>query len=116
MVKNATTYAEARPAKASTNLGRPRPSRAKGYAKLFKALGDETRLQILEMLSFHKSPLCACDIEARFALKQPTISHHLRLLREANLIKGECRGNWIYYSLVAEKLRQLDDFCVLLKP
>ena len=79
--------------KISANLGKPRPSRTKVYGKLFKAMSDETRLQILELLSLHKTPLCACEIEVRFALKKPTLSHHLRLLREVDLIEGECREN-----------------------
>lgn len=114
MVDNALTCADNQPATASISLGKPRASHAKAYAKLFKALGDPTRLQILEMLGRHQEPLCACEIEARFALKQPTISHHLRLLREVGLIEGERRGNWIYYSLVQKTLQRLSNFRDLL--
>ena len=85
----------------------------KAFGQLFKALGDETRLEILGMLASNGAELCVCDIESHFALSQPTISHHLRLLREARLISGERRGNWIYYSLTRETLTRLADFRAL---
>lgn len=94
---------------------RPELGQAKNYAKLFKALGDDARLQILEVLGRHEAPLCAWEIEARFALKQPTISHHLRSLREVGLIDGERRGNWIYYKLVRATLQRLESFRSLLE-
>lgn len=114
MVKELPEMAQRQVGGLATGQGKPQASRAKAYAKLFKALGDDTRLQILEMLSRNEEPLCACDIEARFALKQPTISHHLRLLRQVDLISGERRGNWIYYSLVQKTLQQLGSFRALL--
>lgn len=63
-----------------------------------KALADETRLRMLALLIQHDAPLCVCEITPQFSLSQPTISHHLRLLREAALIRGEKRGTWMYYS------------------
>jgi ArsR family transcriptional regulator len=63
----------------------------------FKALGDPTRLAMLQMI-LEREELCACEIEPSFDLSQPTISHHLKQLREAGLITGERRGTWIYYS------------------
>jgi ArsR family transcriptional regulator len=71
-------------------------------AKVFKALADETRLRILEQLASAGSPMCACRIEGCCDLSQPTISHHLKVLREAGLIAGERRGTWIYYSINRE--------------
>lgn len=67
-------------------------------AAAFKAIGHPVRLQILDLLSRQASPMCVCHIEARFTLSQPTISHHLRLLRKAGLVNSERRGTWIYYS------------------
>jgi len=66
-------------------------------ADRLKALGDPTRLAILDLLAQQTEPLCVCDITPRFAQNQPTISHHLRLLREAGLIESEKQGVWSYY-------------------
>ncbi|MHB0871051.1 MAG: ArsR/SmtB family transcription factor [Chloroflexota bacterium] len=71
-------------------------------AKLFKALGDETRLNIVKQLS-EQGEVCACDL-ACCDLAQPTVSHHLKVLREAGLVKTEKRGLWVHYSLNREKL------------
>lgn len=84
------------------------------YVKLFKALGDETRLQILGLLAGAGAELCVCDIEANFDLSQPTVSHHIRLLREAGIIVGERRGNWIYYAIDRSVLGLLPQFKGLL--
>ena len=71
-----------------------------GFATLFKALGDETRLRILGYLLARGDTLCVCEIEAHVKdLSQPTISHHLRLLREAGLVTAERRGTWVYYAV-----------------
>lgn len=67
-------------------------------AAAFKAVGHPIRLQILGLLSRQPSPMCVCHIESRFTLSQPTISHHLGLLRKAGLVNRERRGTWIYYS------------------
>lgn len=79
-----------------------KPSR---YAALFKALGDETRLEILALLSVAEGELCAYEIEEHFELSQPTISHHLKLLRDAGLLSSEKRGLWVYYALERKVLR-----------
>lgn len=65
---------------------------------LLKALSDENRLGILELLLGADGELCACEIEEAFKLSQPTISHHMKVLREAGLVDGEKRGLWVYYS------------------
>jgi ArsR family transcriptional regulator len=62
-----------------------------------KALADPTRLRMLDLLTEQPQALCVCDITSQFHLRQPTISHHLRILREAGLISGEKRGVWSYY-------------------
>ena len=89
---------------------RPRPRSTRPYARLFKALGDETRLEILGLLAAAGAELCACDIEGHFELSQPTISHHLKILREAGLVTGERRGTWVYYALDRSTLRLLLEF------
>jgi len=66
-------------------------------ADVLKALGDSTRLRMLDLLAQQPEPLCVCDITPQFAQAQPTISHHLRILREAGLIETEKRGIWAYY-------------------
>ncbi len=92
----------------------PRPKlralAAKPYAKLFKALGDETRLEMIGLLAAAGPSLCACDIESHFDLSQPTISHHLKILREAGLITGERRGTWVYYAINRAALARLAEF------
>lgn len=70
---------------------------APALAERLKALADPTRLRMLDLLARQREPLCVCEITARFPLRQPTISHHIRLLREAGLVAGEKRGVWSYY-------------------
>lgn len=72
---------------------------AQRYAEWFKVLADPTRLRILNLLANNPDPLCVCDIVERFDLGQPTISHHLRILRDSCFVKTERRANFIYYSL-----------------
>lgn len=67
-----------------------------------KAVGDATRLGMLDLLAQQADPICVCDITPFFDQLQPTISHHLRLLREAGLIDTEKRGLWAYYWATAE--------------
>ena len=77
-------------------------------AHLFAALADPTRVCILNLLvQAQGGEVCVCDITDSFTLGQPTISHHLRILREAGLITGDKRGKWVYYSLVAERVAQV---------
>src|SRR5258708_21406541 len=73
---------------------------AEDLADAFKALADPTRVAIVNRLSM-ASAVCVCDLTAAFRLSQPTISHHLRILRDAGLIDVERRGTWAYYRLVA---------------
>jgi ArsR family transcriptional regulator len=64
-----------------------------------KALADPMRLRILDLLAQQRGPVCVCAITATFDLGQPTISHHLRILRQAGLIAGKKDGIWVYYWL-----------------
>jgi len=72
----------------------------------FGALGDEIRLKILQLLARHEA-LCVCEIQEAFDVGQPTISHHLKLLRDADLVDVERRGTWAYYSLRKDTLKAL---------
>src|SRR5512138_2819645 len=78
-------------------------------AKLFRALADETRLAILRQLR-DEGEVCACNFQACGTLAQPTVSHHLKVLREAGLVTAEKRGLWVHYPLnpaVLERVRAL---------
>ncbi|NJN17977.1 MAG: helix-turn-helix transcriptional regulator [Oscillochloris sp.] len=70
-------------------------------------LGHPIRLQILDMLAQHDGDVCVCDLEAALPVKQPTVSHHLKLLRSAGLIDCERRGLWAYYFVHRENLDAL---------
>ena len=76
--------------------------RARALAAVLKAIGHPVRMRILELLTRQEGSVCVCDIEAQFALTQPTISHHLRVLRKAGLVDSERKGTWIYYTDRAE--------------
>ena len=73
--------------------------KAQNTANLLKALAHPVRVQIVDLLSRNPGMACVCDIEACFDLSQPTISHHLKLLREAGIIAAEQRGVWNYYHV-----------------
>ncbi|WP_068364819.1 ArsR/SmtB family transcription factor [Rhodococcoides kroppenstedtii] len=77
-------------------------------ARMFKALGDPARLRLLSLVASHENgEACVCDISGSFDLSQPTISHHLKVLREAGLLDCERRGTWVYYWVVPAALQQL---------
>ncbi len=67
--------------------------------ELLKALGDPTRLSMVATLRKHAAPVCICDLLSVFQLSQPTISHHMAVLREAELVRTEKRGLWHFYGL-----------------
>ncbi|GAA3249803.1 metalloregulator ArsR/SmtB family transcription factor [Pseudonocardia petroleophila] len=82
-------------------------------ASAFKALGDPVRLRLLSLIAAHEGgEACVCDLTGSFDLTGPTISHHLKVLREAGLIVGERRGTWIYYRVVPDRIRLLSDVLV----
>jgi len=77
-------------------------------AQMFKALGDPVRLRLLSIVASHVGgQACVCELTPAFDLSQPTISHHLRVLREAGLLECERRGTWVYYWVVPTALAQL---------
>jgi len=85
--------------------------RAAELAKVFKALGDPVRLRLLSMIASREGgEVCVCEMTPAFELSQPTISHHLKLLRQAGLIDCERRGTWVYYWLLPGALNQLAAF------
>jgi ArsR family transcriptional regulator len=75
-------------------------------AARFKALADPSRVAILSMLSA-EAEVCVCVLTGELDLSQPTISHHLRILREAGLVEATRRGTWAFYRLVPEALEEL---------
>lgn len=72
--------------------------RRDGLIGMFKALGDPTRFEIFRFVAAQPSPICACDVVDRFQVSQPTISHHMKVLSEAGLIRVSRRGVWAYYE------------------
>lgn len=81
---------------------------AAGLAQVFKALGDPVRLRLVSLIGAHQGgEVCVCDLTTAFNLAQPTISHHLKVLREAGIITSERRGTWVYYRLVPAALERM---------
>lgn len=80
-----------------------------GQARLLKALADPTRLRILSLLSRHEGEVCVFEIVESFTLEQPTISHHLRILRDAGLVDCRKKGLWAYYYVRREALSRARD-------
>ena len=81
---------------------------AAGLAQVFKALGDPVRLRLVSLIGAHRGgEVCVCDLTTAFNLAQPTISHHLKVLREAGIITSERRGTWVYYRLVPAALERM---------
>lgn len=71
-------------------------------AAVFKALSNPVRVQIIDLLHRYGGQVCVCDIENHFSLSQPTISHHLKVLRQAGLVEAEQCGLWVYYTVRPE--------------
>ena len=79
-------------------------------AALFAALADPVRLRIVSMLAAAPGgTACGCELEDPLGLAQPTVSHHLRILREAGLVVGDRRGRWVHYRVVSERLTEIRD-------
>jgi ArsR family transcriptional regulator len=82
--------------------------------RVYKALADPTRLEILRLLAAQRGPTCVCDVVDHFGLAQPTISHHLRVLREAGLLRASKIGLWSFYEPTADAPRLLAEAGALL--
>jgi ArsR family transcriptional regulator len=83
---------------------------------VFRALGDPTRLDVFRLIATQPDPLCVCDIVSRFEVSQPTISHHLKILREAGLVTVSRRGVWAYYAASAVGLERASAALAALTP
>jgi ArsR family transcriptional regulator len=83
------------------------PERAQRLAAVAKALGDPIRLQLVDVLRKHAGKVCVCELVPLFDLSQPTVSHHLKVLREAGLVDSERRGLWAYYYVTTDALEEL---------
>ena len=88
-----------------------RPTRsyteANDLASDLEHLAHPVRLQLLDVLARNEGRVCVCDLEAAVPVKQPTVSHHLRLLREAGLVESEKVGQWVYYRIRRDSARAL---------
>lgn len=94
---------------------RPLPARdQQRLLAAFKGLADPTRLEILRLVGGQSGPVCVCDIVDRFDLAQPTISHHLKVLREAGLLRTSKIGIWAFYELAPDAKDLLDEVADLL--
>ncbi len=85
-------------------------------AAFFKALGDPHRLTIIAALLRAEEPVCVCDFTAELPLNQPTVSHHLKILRDLGIVKSERRGTWVYYSLTFDLRTRVLNFLDDLSP
>jgi ArsR family transcriptional regulator len=80
---------------------------AERIARLAKALGDPVRLQLVDVLRQHAGKVCVCELVPLFDLSQPTVSHHLKVLREAGIVGSERQGLWAYYYVIPDALKEL---------
>ena len=85
------------------------PGEAEATASLFKALADPTRVRIVNLLANRPEAVCACEMNEEFDLAQPTMSHHLKKLVSAGLLRREQRGTWAYFSVDRDALQRLAD-------
>src|SRR5881397_2497476 len=76
-------------------------------AEVAKALGDPIRLQLVDVLRKHAGKVCVCELVPLFNISQPTLSHHLKKLRDAGIVDSERRGLWAYYYVLPDALQEL---------
>src|ERR1700754_5311520 len=79
-------------------------AQAERMATIAKALADPVRLQLIDVLRKHAGKVCVCELVPLFDLSQPTVSHHLKVLRDAGLVDSERRGTWVWYRARREAL------------
>jgi len=84
--------------------------KAQRMAKVAKALGDPIRLQLVDVLRKHAGKVCVCELQPLFDVGQPTISHHLKVLRGAGIVDSERQGLWAYYYVNPEALKELSSW------
>jgi ArsR family transcriptional regulator, arsenate/arsenite/antimonite-responsive transcriptional repressor len=80
---------------------------AERMATIAKALGDPIRLQLVDVLRKHAGKVCVCELVPLFDLSQPTVSHHLKVLREAGIVESERQGLWAYYYVKPDAVKEL---------
>jgi ArsR family transcriptional regulator, arsenate/arsenite/antimonite-responsive transcriptional repressor len=80
---------------------------AERMAAIAKALGDPIRLQLVDVLRKHAGKVCVCELVPLFDVSQPTLSHHLKVLRQAGIVDSERRGLWAYYYVIPEAVKEL---------
>lgn len=78
------------------------------YANIFKAMSDPTRLKIIDMISCKE--MCACDILEKVDIKQSTLSYHMKLLSDINIVRSTPKGSWVWYSLNEDKILEIKSF------
>ena len=83
---------------------------AERMANVAKALGDPVRLQLVDVLRKHAGKVCVCELVPLFNLSQPTVSHHLKVLRDAGVVASEREGLWAYYYVLPEALGELAEW------
>ena len=79
-------------------------------AAVAKALGDPIRLQLVDVLRKHAGRVCVCELVPLFDVGQPTLSHHLKTLREAGIVDSERRGLWAYYYVLPDSLKEISQW------
>ena len=79
-------------------------------ADVARALGDPIRLQLVDVLRKHAGKVCVCELVPLFDLSQPTVSHHLKVLREAGIVGSERHGLWAYYFVIPNALKELSSW------
>jgi ArsR family transcriptional regulator len=84
--------------------------RAKRIARVAKALGDPIRLQLVDVLRKHAGRVCVCELTPLFDVGQPTVSHHLKVLRKAGIVDSERQGLWAYYYVKPDALKELSEW------
>jgi ArsR family transcriptional regulator, arsenate/arsenite/antimonite-responsive transcriptional repressor len=80
---------------------------AERMARVAKALGDPIRMQLVDVLRKHAGKVCVCELVPLFDLSQPTVSHHLKVLRESGIVGSERRGLWAYYYVNPDAMEEL---------
>jgi ArsR family transcriptional regulator len=83
---------------------------AERLATIARALGDPVRLQIVDVLHHYPGAVCVCELNDLFDLSQSTVSHHLKVLRDAGIVDSEKRGLWNFYYVVREEIEGLGDW------
>ena len=89
---------------------------AERMAAVAKALGDPVRMQLVDVLRKHAGKVCVCELVPLFDLSQPTVSHHLKVLRDAGAVTSERRGNWVYYRIAPNLIDRLSGVARTLVP